>query len=91
MLCYALCPYVEVAILFEAFPLNVRAVLLMMGELINGGGNIQEAPGNMEESEIHKINKAKAGGSLHCRVSGIAYSPARRTVGSTIVTSPNIT
>lgn len=54
-------------------------------------GNDQETVGGLEEAQIHRVDRAEAGRSLHCRTSGRASSPGRRTVDITVVTSTNLT
>lgn len=62
----------------------------MTGNLMTGGVNDEDAPGEVEKALTHKMKEIEAGGFLHGRSSGIVSPPARRTVSNAVVTSANL-
>lgn len=87
--CSSQCFYVEAAILNDK-----QGFLLMLKLPLNAWwfdewcGNDQEAAEEVRKAQIHKMNEA--GRRFYCRLSDTAFSPARNTVHSIVVASPNL-
>lgn len=85
LLYHALYSGVEMAILVEA---GICFLMSRSCPRMTGRVYIQEAAGKMEAAQIHRIDET--GRFLHCRSSGRASSPARRTGSSTMAASPKL-